>query len=578
MLTDRERLLLGAALCPDPDVAIAHWKDWSGQIALEEAPYPELRLLTAVYANLSRIARDFRLPDKLRGKARATFIENHLLAQESVPTIAALSERCPVLIAKGLAMCIRHDAWSSRMMGDADVHVPYSSLATAADILARNGWTPHYGMTWESLVHRSALRRSSWNFSRGTACLDLHWRPQPETRDEIITQRMWATAVPHDCLGRTLQLQSAEYALATSLAHGFKIGTHADKLQTIIDAAMLLPACRREVLEPLVDALDLRSPLRSVVSSLEEAGRLDRASPAAGSTVRRMRGQDEHETALRAPATGFTPAPERALLRRPGLYRLWEATGRKARIERALLRWAGPFSQPPQRSGTFREDYDLRDCAVMDQIGGPGWGWPEPGGFWSDRADARLLVPLRGFEDYMVAIDLADSRVTTPNFRINVFANGHFMTTMDLRHDATTSQYCFLVSRTILTGPWVEFSLRPHPYLGPRHIAPETYGLMRGAPVTRLQVLDVRATRWVLGRDQIAELHMRILRGAEPEASRYNRIRDRIESSVHRASKALPDDFDPVLYVLANRDLFDAEVDPYEHFVTLGRAQGRRWR
>jgi hypothetical protein len=93
--SDRERLLLGAALCPDPEIATASWERWASQMALEDAPYPELRLLTAVYANLSRIADQFRLPSKLKGKARATFIQNNLLARESLPTIEALSEKSP---------------------------------------------------------------------------------------------------------------------------------------------------------------------------------------------------------------------------------------------------------------------------------------------------------------------------------------------------------------------------------------------------------------------------------------------------------------------------------------------------
>jgi hypothetical protein len=168
-------------------------------------------------------------------------------------------------------MCIRFDAWSSRTMGDADIHIPESSLEMAADVMARLGWTPRFGMTWKSLVRRTASRRSSRNFTMGEACLDLHWRPQPETMSQEITQRMWAASEPHACLGRTVHLQSAEYALAASLAHGFKYGTHGDKLQTFVDVAKLLPACKPEVLGPLIDTLDLHGALRSALSHLEEA-------------------------------------------------------------------------------------------------------------------------------------------------------------------------------------------------------------------------------------------------------------------------------------------------------------------
>ena len=51
--SEREALLLKAALHPNADTAVASWLDWSSQIALE-APYPELRLLTAAYDNVTQ--------------------------------------------------------------------------------------------------------------------------------------------------------------------------------------------------------------------------------------------------------------------------------------------------------------------------------------------------------------------------------------------------------------------------------------------------------------------------------------------------------------------------------------------
>jgi hypothetical protein len=40
----------------------------------------------------------------------------------------------------------------------------------------------------------------------------------------------------------------------------------------------------------------------------------------------------------------------------------------------------------------------------------------------------------------------------------------------------------------------------------------------------------------------------------------------------------MPMDFDPVLYVLSYDDLFEHEVDPYEHFLAYGRKERRGWR
>src|SRR3954468_21996470 len=117
-LSAREEWLLGAALAPDAGRAAASWERWASEVELEAAPNAELRLLTPVYAHLSRIAPAHTLPSKLRGKAKATFVANNMLAHSCLPAIEELSGHCPVILTKGAAICIRFGAWSSREMGD----------------------------------------------------------------------------------------------------------------------------------------------------------------------------------------------------------------------------------------------------------------------------------------------------------------------------------------------------------------------------------------------------------------------------------------------------------------------------
>ena len=249
-LSKREERLLRAALHPDGAVAAASFEEWASEIELEQAPYPELRILTAVYAHLSRVAPSLKLPGKLRGKAKATFAANHLLANGCLPIIEELGQRVPVILTKGVAICIRFNAWSSRAMGDVDIYVPLPFLEEVCGILERSGWIPKYGMTWASLVHRSSLRRNSWNVTKANCDLDLHWRVQEESADDWFMNAMWATAERAEFLGRTVLLQSAEFAFVTSLDHGFGYGTRGDVLQTIVDAASLLPVCKGDLLMP----------------------------------------------------------------------------------------------------------------------------------------------------------------------------------------------------------------------------------------------------------------------------------------------------------------------------------------
>ena len=52
-------------------------------------------------------------------------------------------------------------------------------------------------------------------------------------------------------------------------------------------------------------------------------------------------------------------------------------------------------------------------------------------------------------------------------------------------------------------------------------------------------------------------------------------IQAKIEASPFRQSGSLPAGFDPLIYALSYPDLFELEVDPYEHFLIHGRHESR---
>jgi Uncharacterised nucleotidyltransferase len=575
-LSRREEYLLDAALNPDAAVAAASWERWASEIQLEDAPCPELRLLTAVYAHLSRVAPALKLPSKLRGKARATFAANNMLAHGCLPVIEELSRHSPVVLTKGAAICMRFGAWSSRVMGDVDIHVPRQSFEIACEVLSQYGYTPNYGMTWASLVHRSSLRRDSWNLAKGAVKLDLHWRATMGSTDHWLEQNMWVSAEPAEFLGRKVLLQSSEFAFVTSLHHGFVVGTRGDALQTIVDAALLLPVCKADALLPLLGKADLLGQFRDLISILQQVGLSEIGSQQYRSVLdSACDKRDEDHSMMDIRQTAPKLETEKAVLRRPARYCAWEALGRKARIERLMLRLTGPFSKPLAWSGAFQEEYDLRDCKTIDQIGGPGWRWPEPTHtcFWSDRADARLLIPLRHVGDHLIVLGLAEERLVSANSCVDVFANGAYLSSLDFKAHMANSEYCLFVSRRVLFGPWIELSFRPRPYAGDNGT-----GLALSVPAERLRVLDMQQMSEHFSSHKVPLLHLAILAGEEPQAGKLARIKGKMQSSPFRNDRELPPDFDPLLYVLSYADLFEHEVDPYAHFLHYGRHEGRLWR
>jgi hypothetical protein len=556
-------------------------------------------MLPSVCAHLNHIAPFLKLPNKLRGKARSTFTQNRLMAHETLPILREMSLHTQVLLTKGVAMCVRFDAWSSRAMGDIDIHVPAAALTKVCEILSQSGWVPHYGMTWASLEHRSSLRRNSWNMAKGHAQLDLHWRVADGPAEEWFARNMWESAEPAKLLGHSLLMQSPEFAFFTSLNHGFNFGTRADAVQTVIDATSLLSICRPDRLIPLLKKADLGEPLRQVTAILKNAGLSETVSRIAEDYRDALENTNAFvacEAQVKQKAGSSTKGDvdvkrdgnssstyislEKAVLRRPTLYWLWQMLGQRARIERLLVRLSGPLSKPLAWTGTFKEDYDLRECEVMDQVAGPGWGWPEPGRtcFWSDRADARLLIPLRHMGDHLIILGFAESRFHSPNGRVNVFLNGLYSGVINIKERLTISEYCFFIPERLLFKRYVEISFRPQPYKGERGMPPNSYELMRSIPVRRLRVVDIPQLNKFFNKEFIIPMRLEMLNAKpNPEGSKLERIKWKIDTSPFRNDIGLPSDFDPEIYILSYPDLVEHEVDPYHHFIHHGRAEGRAW-
>lgn len=578
-LSAREQLLLTAALNPNASVAAASWREWA-QIPFEQASPAELRLLPATYAHLYRIAPTLDLPKKLRGNVHATFCRTVLLAEESLPIIHELSRYCPVMLTKGFAMCLRFNLWASRPMWDVDIHVPFDSLENACKVFAESNWTPRYGMSWDSLLHRSCLRRNSWNLIKGKIDVDLHWRLGNGPAEDWLDRLMWECGEQVEYSGRMLVIQSAEFAFISSLNHGFREGNHSEMLQTVIDCARLLPVCRSEDLFHLIEKWQMAEPFNRLIDLLKSVGLFESVANSVLSNkakTTRVENVPTHRS--------YEPAVENAVVRHPLLYGVWSILGRRSGLERLLLKLTGPLSKPLKSLPAVQE-YDLSECAVIDAIGGPGWSWPEPDRtcFWADRADARLLIPLKCVDDYLFVLAFADRQKASPNSRVEIFANGFYITTIDFPKIDSAMACCLMITRRMLIGPWVELSFRPTPYrqqtissfFGRSPALNSFYA--RSVALRKVRLLDRERVNQIFSGHNPPQLHLRLLRGEEPYTSKLERIQAKIENSPYKGVSGIPEDFDPLFYALSYSDLFEAEVDPYQHFIEYGSCENRVWR
>src|SRR5262249_54918840 len=150
-----------------------------------------------------------------------------------------------------------------------------------------------------------------------------HWRIIDRPGDVELERELWEGARSFPVLGQQLLVPSPEIALAHSITHGFRNGSRADLLQTVIDSVRWLRDCSAFALRRVLswaglnqDFQDLRSVLAA--SGVEVPFELESESPTLVVEMNKRR--------------HFLPALDRLQVRRASRVR-------SARLERQLLRW-----------------------------------------------------------------------------------------------------------------------------------------------------------------------------------------------------------------------------------------------
>ena len=554
-LSPRQQQLLTAALARDDDMALQAWRAWLAFGPMETAPHEELRILPAVYARLARIRPLPQMPQKLAGKARATFTLNTILATAGRDCVETLNGAgIPVLVTKGLAHCLRHGAFSRRTMGDVDIVIAEEHLPAALRQMQANGWTPRYGLTPEGLLGRVAGRRASWNFTKGPGNVDLHWRMSDAPGTDPAEAPIWAGAERVAYQGFAFQIPCAEAALYLALRHA-DAGTEADKLQMLADAPDWLASVRLEKMAALPPDAAVSGMLKLIAETLPGLGLPVPWQPGPAARARRR------------------PVPrlprEDNVLRLPRLYALWSLIGQPAWMERLIIARLGPFSKPLLVDDEPRRQYDLRVGKTMDAIAGPGWGWPEPEHtcVWADRRDARLLLTLPSRKGQVLALTLGPHHHASLHPRFRIFANGHEITRAGGDGRATM---VIPLRASLLRGNWVELSLRV-----PNWRADASLREMRTVAAAKI---SFAGPMWRPASHNLPDGTVRdILSGDAQKQAKLARIREKMAQSPFASHPDMPADFDGLSYVLLYPDLFEAEVDPYEHYLASGKREQRVW-
>jgi hypothetical protein len=112
---------------------------------------------------------------------------------------------------------------------------------------------------------------------------------------------------------------------------------------------------------------------------------------------------------------------------------IYVATGRRAVVERLISRFFGPLATTlcPHTNPAADGWWALADCAIVDEVCGPGWSFPAWGyGIWSEGPEARLVLPTRGATNLELELEVLP-RYGGPARTVEIRLNGKVRQTIE---------------------------------------------------------------------------------------------------------------------------------------------------
>ncbi|HET6390220.1 nucleotidyltransferase family protein [Hyphomicrobium sp.] len=215
-------LLLQACLAP-PDAARAAWHRWLKNRELDDASWPEMRILAPLSGRLRTLDPDSTYRPRIEGLAKSHWTQTQFMLGETLPAIKALRKagiECMLIkgaagYAEGFGPTVR------RLMGDVDILVRQEDGPRAAAVLTASGWESTNGDSALLLKQLAPLRASS-NYRRGVyGEVDLHTQAFHFCRrDSELESALWRDARSISFGGTDVCVPSSADSMVISLAHG----------------------------------------------------------------------------------------------------------------------------------------------------------------------------------------------------------------------------------------------------------------------------------------------------------------------------------------------------------------------
>lgn len=234
--------LLQAVLAQDRATALAAARAWLSANDIDSATFREHRLLASMAQRFGHELAEHPAFPRLTGLSRHLWARAQMARQATLPAIASLAGRMPVMLLKGTARAALDPAASrGRISHDVDVLVPAGRLGEAIDLLAGAGWEPDQTASTQRLRAQAGWLRAVNLYHGRVGDIDLHQRAYRGVHQSAEDdQALWQRALAVRFHGLDLWVPAAADRAAMAIMHGAPEGhAHSDWL---VDLALALQA------------------------------------------------------------------------------------------------------------------------------------------------------------------------------------------------------------------------------------------------------------------------------------------------------------------------------------------------
>jgi len=218
-------LLLRANLAPDHEAARA-WRGWLRLRSVEDATWPEVRLLAPLARRIVILDPCCPFRARLEGLAKAYWAQTQLILRDSASALGALANAgIDYLLLKGAAHYAEGLAPATRrIMADIDILVRSEVVAMASDRLCKEGWLPKHGGS--PAMFRDEKGLISRNYQKGEfGHIDLHQHVfHFSRRDCALDAGLWESARRARFANRSVLIPSVADSIVITIAHGVRNG------------------------------------------------------------------------------------------------------------------------------------------------------------------------------------------------------------------------------------------------------------------------------------------------------------------------------------------------------------------